>query len=176
MNKSFITSEILLMIKRFIDESSKSELTEFLVNLINSYIIKKILNLDVIDQIFCNRSLFISFISKTFICEIDTRKKFISEKYESVIMTLINENIQTRIVTLTKVLYSLQLQYNLISIIKLVRKTIETFLRLSHQLSQLILRDDVITVIEMINNQYVFKKNSYANSKTLIKQKSIIEI
>ncbi len=89
-------------------------------------------------------------------------------------MILINENNQTRNVTLTKVLYSFQLQYNLISIIKLIRKEIETFLRLSHQLSQLILRNDVIAAIEMINDQYVLRKNS--DSKTLINQKPIIEI
>ncbi len=88
-------------------------------------------------------------------------------------MTLINENNQTRDVTLTRVIYSSQLQYNLISIIKLVRKRIETFLRLLHQLSQLILRDDVIAVTEMINDQYVLRKNS--NPRALINQKPIIE-
>jgi hypothetical protein len=89
-------------------------------------------------------------------------------------MILINEDNQTQDVTLTKVLYSFQLQYNLISITKLVKKRIEIFLRLSHQLSQLILRDDVIAVIEMINDQYVLRKNN-SNSRALIKQEFIIE-
>jgi hypothetical protein len=109
-----IISEVSLMIKRFIDESSESRLAESettsLVNLVNSHIIKKILNLDAIDHIFCNRSSFITYIFKIFICEIDTREKFISETYELVVMILINENNQTRNVTLTKVLYSSQLQ------------------------------------------------------------------
>ncbi len=73
-------------------------------------------------------------------------------------MILINENNQTRDVILIEILNSSQLQYNLISITKLVRKDIETFLRLFHQLSQLILKDDVIAVIEMINDQYVLRK------------------
>jgi isocitrate dehydrogenase kinase/phosphatase len=128
-------SEVSLMIKRLIDESSESELAESLVNSVNNHIIKKILNSDAIDHIFCNRSLFTSYILKIFICETGSGEKFISERYESVIMTLINENNQTRDVILIEVLYSSQLQYNLISITKLVRKKIETFLRLSHQLS-----------------------------------------
>jgi hypothetical protein len=133
-NESLITSEISLMIKRLIDESSESRLAESrsLVNSVNSHIIKKILNSDAIDHIFCNRSLFISYTPKTFICETRTSEKFISEKYESVVITLINENNRARDVTLTRMLYSFQMQYNLISIIKLVRKKVETFLRLSH--------------------------------------------
>ncbi len=91
-------------------------------------------------------------------------------------MILINENNQTRNVTLTKVLYSFQLQYNLISIIKLVKKKIETFLRLSHQLSQLILKDDVIAVTEMINAQYVLREDSSTNPRALAKiEKPTIE-
>ncbi len=148
----------------------------FIVVSDNSHIIKKILNLDVIDHIFCNRSLFILYTSKTFICKSKTSEKFISKRYESVVMTLTYENNQTRDVTLTRVLYSFQLQYNLISITKLVKKGIEIFLRLSHQLSQLILRNDVIAVIEMINDQYVLRKKSSTNSRTLINQRSIIEI
>ncbi len=75
-------------------------------------------------------------------------------------------------VILTRVLYSSQLQYNLISTTKLVRKEVETFLRLSHQLSQLILGDDVITVAEMINDQYVLRENS---TRALVNKEPIIE-
>jgi hypothetical protein len=89
-------------------------------------------------------------------------------------MTLTNENNQARDVTLTGVLYSSQLQYNLISITKLVKKGVETFLRLPHQLSQLILRDDVIAVAEMINDQYVLRENN-SNPRALIKQGPTIE-
>ncbi len=84
------------MINRFIDELTselfESRLAQPLVNSVNSHIIKKMLNSGAINHIFCNRSLFISFIPKTSICETGTREKFILEKYESVIMTLINEN------------------------------------------------------------------------------------
>ncbi len=111
-NESF-SSEVSLIIKRLTDEfiyelskSETAESTESLVNSVNSHIIKKILNLDAIDHIFCNRSLFTSYILKIFICETGTRKKFTSEGYESVVMTLINENNQARDVTLTKVFYS----------------------------------------------------------------------
>ncbi len=164
------------MIKRLIDKSSESELAEPFVNSVNSHIIKKILNSDAIDHIFCNRSLFTSYTPKISTCETGTREKFTSERYKSVVMTLINEDNQARDVTLTRVLYSSQLQYNLISIIKLAKKEIETFLRLPHLLSQLILRDDVIAVIEMINDQYVLtEKSSSTNPRTLINQKPIIE-
>ncbi len=167
------------MIKRLIDESSESDLAESrpLVNSVNNHIIKKILNSDATDHIFCNRSLFISYIPKISTCETGTREKFISERYESVAMILINENNQARDVILIEVLYSSKLQYNLISTTKLVRKEIETFLRLSHQLSQLILRDDVIAMIEMINDQYVLREKSSTNSRALVKiEKPIIEI
>ncbi len=162
------------MIKRLIDEPSESKLAKSLVNSVNSQIIKKILNSDAIDHIFCNRSLFIIYTPKIAICETGTREKFTLERYKLVVMILISENNQARDVILIEVLYSFQLQYNLISIIKLVKKKIETFLRLSHQLSQLILRDDVIVVIEMINDQYVLRK-IFTNSRALINQMSIIE-
>jgi hypothetical protein len=90
-------------------------------------------------------------------------------------MILINGDNQARDVTLTRVLYSSQLQYNLINTIKLVKKEVETLLRLSHQLSQLILRDDVIAVAEMINDQYVLRKKSSTNPRALINQELIIE-
>ncbi len=164
------------MIKRLIDRSSESELAEPLVNSVNSHIIKKILNLDAIDHIFCNRSSFITYTPKISICETDTREKFTSEEYESVAMTLINENNQARDVTLTRVLYSSQLQYNLISTTKLAKKKVETLLRLSHQLSQLILRNDVIAVTEMINAQYVLREDSSTNPRALAKiEKPTIE-
>ncbi len=173
------------MIKRLIDESSESGLTESettsLVNSVNSHITKKILNSDAIDHIFCNRSLFTFYTPKISTCEIDTRKKFTLEEYESVAMTLINEDNQARDVTLTKVLYSSQLQYNLISTTKLARKRIETFLRLFHQLCQLILKNDVIAVTETINDQYVLRKKSQtfrenaSNPRALINQRPIIE-
>jgi hypothetical protein len=173
------SSEISLMIKRLIDESSESETagstesSELIVNSVNNHIIKKILNSDAIDHIFCNRSSFITYTPKIFICETSTGEKFTSERYESVAMTLINEDNQTRDVTLIEVLYSFQLQYNLISIIKLVKKEVETFLRLLHQLSQLILEDDIIVVNEMINDQYVLRENT--NPRALINQEPIIE-
>jgi hypothetical protein len=87
-------------------------------------------------------------------------------------MILINGDNQARDVTLTGVLYSSQLQYNLISTTKLVRKGVETFLRLPHQLSQLILGNDVIAVAEMINDQYVLRENS---TRALVNKEPTIE-
>ncbi len=58
---------------------------------------------------------------------------------------------------------SSQLQYNLISIIKLVKKKIETLFSLFIKTSKLLINDDVITVIDIINNQYVLRKN-FTNS------------
>jgi hypothetical protein len=80
-NESFITEEITLMIKRFINESSDSS---FLINLVNDHITRKILDSEIIDHIFCNRSNFISYIFKIFICETDTKKKFIAKNIESI--------------------------------------------------------------------------------------------
>jgi hypothetical protein len=162
---------VSLMVKRLIDEPPGSDQAESrpLVNSVNSHITKKILDSDATDHIFCNRSSFITYTPKISICETDTRDKFTSEGYESVAMTLINGDNQTRDVTLTKMLYSSQLQYNLISTTKLARKEIETFLRLPHQLSQLILGNDVIAVIEMINDQYVLRKDSSTNPRALVK-------
>ncbi len=165
------------MVKRLIDEPPGSDQAESrpLVNSVNSHITKKILDSDATDHIFCNRSSFITYTPKISICETDTREKFTSEEYESVAMTLINENNQTRDVTLIEVLYSSQLQYNLISTTTLAKKGVETFLRLSHQQSELILGNDVIAVAEMINDQYVLREKSSTNPRALIKQELIIE-
>jgi alpha-glucuronidase len=56
--------------------------------------------------------------------------------------------------------YSSQLQYNLISIIKLDKKRIETLLSLLIKLSKLLMKNDVIAVVDIINSQYVLRKNS----------------
>ncbi len=60
-------------------------------------------------------------------------------------------------------LYSSQLQYNLISIIKLAKKKIETLLSLLIKTSKLLMRNDVIVVANIINNQYVLREN-FTNS------------
>jgi hypothetical protein len=105
------SSGVSLMVKRLIDKLSKSDLAESrpLVNSVNSHIIKKILNSGVIDHIFCNWSSFITYTLKISICKIGTGERFTSERYESVVMILINENNQIRDVILTRVLYSFQL-------------------------------------------------------------------
>ncbi len=132
------------MTKRLIDEHelSESELAESeatsLINSVNSHITKKILNSDAIDHIFCNRSLFIFYIPKISICETSTREKFRSDNFESIQMIVLDDQNKSRDVTPTRVLYLSQLQYNLISIIKLVKKRMKIFIRLSPQLSQLI--------------------------------------
>jgi hypothetical protein len=64
---------------------------------------------------------------------------------------------------LIEVLYSSQLQYNLISIIKLAKKKIETLLNLLIKTFKLLMRNDVIVVANIINNQYVLRKN-FTNS------------
>jgi hypothetical protein len=70
---------------------------------------------------------------------------------------------------LIEVLYSSQLQYNLISIIKLVKKKIETLLSLFIKTSKLLMRNDVIAVANIINNQYVLRKNSTNEPRALAK-------
>ncbi len=74
----FITEEITLMIKSLIDETESS----LLVNSINDHIIRKILDFETFDHIFCNRSYFISYILKIFICETNMKKKFTAKNTE----------------------------------------------------------------------------------------------
>ncbi len=155
-NESSITEEITLMIKRFINESAKSS---FLVNSVNDHIIRKILDSKTIDHIFCNRSSFISYIFRIFICETDTKKKFTAKNTELIQMKLIDDQNRSKSVILIEMLYSSQLQYNLISIIKLVKKKIETLLSLLIKTFKLLMNDDVIAVTDIINNQYVLRKN-----------------
>jgi hypothetical protein len=154
-NKSSITKEITLMIKRFIDESSES-----LVNSVNDHITRKILDSEIIDHIFCNRSSFIPYILKIFICEIETRKKFTAKNIESIQMKLIDDQDRSKLMILIEMLYSSQLQYNLISIIKLDKKKIETLLSLLIKTFKLLMKNDVIAVIDIINSQYVLRENS----------------
>jgi hypothetical protein len=139
-DESFIIEEITLMIKRLIDETESS----FLVNSINDHITRKILDSETTDHIFCNRSNFISYTLKISICETDTREKFTAKKTESIQMKLIDDQNRSKLVILTGVLYSSQLQYNLISIIKLVKKKIETLLSLLIKTFKLLMKNDVI--------------------------------
>jgi hypothetical protein len=167
-DESSITEGITLMIKRLIDEVESAESTESsapLVNLVDEHITRKILDSGVTDHTFCNRSFFISYILKIFICETDTKEKFTAKDTESVQMKLIDGQNRPKLVTLIEVLYSSQLQYNLISTIKLVKKRIETLLSLLIETFKLLMNDDVITVIDIINNQYVLKEN-FTNSSS----------
>jgi hypothetical protein len=75
-------------------------------------------------------------------------------------MKLIDDQNRSKLVILTEVLYSSQLQYNLISTIKLAKKGIETLLSLLINTFKLLMNDDVIAVADIINNQYVLRKNS----------------
>jgi hypothetical protein len=165
-DESSITEEITLMIKRLIDENESSE---FLVNSVNDHITRKILDSRAIDYIFCNWSSFISYILKIFICETETRKKFTAKNTESVQMKLIDDQNRSKLVTLIEMLYSSQLQYNLISIIKLDKKRIKTLLSLSIKTSKLLMQDDVIVLIDIINSQYVLRKKFTNELKTLAK-------
>jgi hypothetical protein len=156
-NEPFITEEITLMIKRLIDESPDSSP---LVNSVNGHITRKILDSGVTDHIFCNRSAFISYTPKISICETGTGKKFTAKSTESIQMKLIDDQDRSKLVTLTEMLYSSQLQYNLISTIKLDKKGVETLLSLSIKTSKLLMRNDVIAVADIINSQYVLRENS----------------
>jgi hypothetical protein len=157
-NESSITEEITLMIKRLIDEVESAEsiesteLSELLVNSVNDHIIRKILDSKAIDHIFCNRSSFISYTLKIFICETRTREKFTTKSTESIQMKLIDDQNRSKLVILIEMLYSFQLQYNLISIIKLDKKKIETLLSLLIKTFKLLMKNDVIVVVDIINS------------------------
>jgi hypothetical protein len=163
-NESFIIEEITLMIKDLINEIESAE-SSFLINSVNDHITRKILDSEIIDHIFCNRSAFISYTLKIFICEIDTKEKFTAKSTESIQMKLIDDRNRSKLVILIEMLYSSQLQYNLISIIKLVKKKIETLVSLLIKTFKLLMNDDVIVVIDIINNQYVLKEN-FTNSSS----------
>ncbi len=144
------------MIKRLINESSESS---FLINSVNDHITRKILDSKTIDHIFCNRSSFISYIFEIFICETRTKKKFTAKSIESIQMKLIDDQNRSKLMILIEMLYSFQLQYNVISIIKLDKKKVETLLSLLIKTSKLLMRNDVIVVVDIINNQYVLREN-----------------
>jgi hypothetical protein len=128
------------------------------VILINDQITKKILDFEVIDHIFCNKKLF-SFITLKFNSfETDTENKFKIDEVGRIILTLADEKEKKCIVILNDVLYSPQLQYNLISTMRLTKSRIETMLRLSDRPFKLILNDEVIDVADVINNQYVLRE------------------
>ncbi len=78
-------------------------------------------------------------------------------------MKLIDDQNRSKLIILIEVLYSSQLQYNLISIIKLVKKRIKTLLSLLIKTSKLLMKNDVIIVANIINNQYVLREN-FTNS------------
>jgi hypothetical protein len=78
-------------------------------------------------------------------------------------MKLIDDQNRSKLMILIGMLYSSQLQYNLISIIKLAKKKIKTLLSLLIKTSKLLMKNDVIVVANIINNQYVFREN-FTNS------------
>jgi hypothetical protein len=171
-DESSITEEVTLMIKRLISGSESTESTDtessLLVNSVNGHIIRKILDSKATDHIFCNRSSFISYILKIFICETGTREKFTAKSTESIQMKLIDGQNRSKLVILIEMLYSSQLQYNLISIIKLDKKRIKTLLSLLIKTSKLLMKNDVIVVVDIINNQYVLREN-FTEPKALAK-------
>jgi hypothetical protein len=166
-DESSITEEITLMIKRLIDKvesfksvkSAESSESSFLVNLVNDHITRKILDSITINHIFCNRSSFTSYIFKISICETGTKEKFTAKNIESVQMKLIDDQNRSKLVILIEMLYSSQLQYNLISIIKLDKKKMKTLLSLFIKTFKLLMKNDVIAVVKIINSQYVLRKN-----------------
>jgi hypothetical protein len=176
-DESSITEKITLMIKRLIDEIESAGSVEsaelirssLLVNSVNGHITRKILDSRATDHIFCNRSSFISYILKIFICEIETKKKFTAKSTESIQMKLIDDQNRSKLMIIIEVLYSSQLQYNLISIIKLGKKEVETLLSLLIKTSKLLMRNDVIAVVDIINSQYVLRENSINKSRALAK-------
>jgi hypothetical protein len=117
-NESSITEEVTLMIKRLKSEVESAGSVEsaelirssLLVNSVNGHITRKILDSEVIDHIFCNRSAFISYTLKIFICETGTRKKITAESTESVQMKLIDGQNRSKLVILIGMLYSSQMR------------------------------------------------------------------
>jgi hypothetical protein len=177
-NESSITEEITLMIKRLINEIKSAESAESssLVNSVNDHITRKILDSEIIDHIFCNRSFFIFYIFKIFIRETDTKKKFTAKNTESIQMKLIDDQNRSKLMILIEILYSSQLHYNLISIIKLAKKRVKTLLSLFIKTFKLLMKNDVIDITNIINNQYVLRKNftnshseNFAELRALIK-------
>jgi hypothetical protein len=75
-------------------------------------------------------------------------------------MKLIDYQNRSKLMILIELLYSSQLQCDLISIIKLDKKKIETLLSLLIKTFKLLMRNDVIAVVDIINSQYVLKENS----------------
>jgi hypothetical protein len=91
-------------------------------------------------------------------------------------MKLINDQNRSKLVILIEVLYSSQLQYNVVSIIKLIKKKIKTLFSLLIKTFKLLMKNDVIVVTNIINNQYVLRENltnshseNFAELRTLAK-------
>jgi hypothetical protein len=92
-------------------------------------------------------------------------------------MKLIDDQNRSKLVILIEVLYSSQLQYNLISIIKLAKKKIETLLSLLIKTFKLLINDDVIAVVDIINNQYVLRKNfTNSHSENSVKLRALAKL
>jgi hypothetical protein len=157
----FITEEITLMIKHLIDEVELS----LLINSVNDHITRKTLDFETTDHIFCNRSNFILYTLKIFICETSTKEKFTAKSIESIQMKLIDDQDRSKLMILIEMLYSSQLQYNLISIIRLAKKKIKTLLSVLIKTFKLLMKNDVIVVANIINNQYVLREN-FTNSSS----------
>jgi hypothetical protein len=144
------------------------------VILINDRITKKILNFEIIDHIFCNKKLFSFITLKLNSFETSTENKFKIDEVEKMILTLTDEKEKKCIVILNDVLYSPQLQYNLVSTVRLTKSRIETMLRLSGRSFKLILNDEVIDVANVINNQYVLREMHSHEAKNLVTLESIV--
>ena len=160
-NENYRNVSLMIKIIELTDHSHTSSI----ISLINQFIIKKIIDFETIDHIFCNKRLFISLTtSKSYTSfEIEIDDKFFINEMRTVILHLINEMRKTFNVFLHEVLFASTLQYNLVSTIKLAKSGIEIMLRLSDRSSRLILDDEVIDLADIINNQYILRDRDITN-------------
>ncbi len=91
-------------------------------------------------------------------------------------MKLIDDQNRSKLVILIEVFYSSQLQYNLISIIKLAKKKIKTLLSLFIKTSKLLMKNDVIIVTNIINNQYVLRENFTTSSTKVFELRTLAKL
>ena len=121
-------------------------------NALTSSFVELILNFDIFAHLIVNKNLIQNYYENFEQYQIEFDETLSSFDKEILFMSLDHDTL-----TLLNVLYASNLRYNLISTILLDKKSVETYLRTSDFVSQLLYKDNVLRYADLTNEQYIVR-------------------
>ena len=157
ISKSQIVCTIRKCFKKKIQKTSLICMTNLYRDFKNAHDL--LIDFDVIAHIICNNDLFQeeTFRNENNRLKTGFEKMLSTEKKDSLLVSLDNENESVTNLILINVLLIFDLKFNLISTIQFDKKNISTYLKANDKLAQLIYKERMIELIKTINDQYVLQ-------------------